>query len=53
MTEAEYRAQYELIEQGAELGVMTWRQALAKVALLSIDYGRAQAERSEKESDKG
>lgn len=58
MNREDYEREYQRIETGVATGAMTWRTGMAKVALLSIDFGRAQAEsaereRQEKESLKG
>ena len=58
MNREEYEMEYQRIETGVAIGAMTWRTGMAKVALLSIDFGRTQAEseqreRQEKEPLKG
>lgn len=57
MNREEYEREYQRIETGVAIGAMT-RTGMAKVALLSIDFGRTQAEseqreRQEKEPLKG
>lgn len=41
MTQQEYQKRYEAIEREAEAGRLSWKGAMARVALLSIEYGQA------------
>jgi hypothetical protein len=38
----QYRAAYEQIEAAAKAGRMSWESACARIALLSLEYGREQ-----------
>jgi hypothetical protein len=42
MTRDEYQAQYDNIERAVVIGAMTWKQGMAKAALLSIEFTKAQ-----------
>lgn len=42
--EQDYEQKYRALEVAAQTGRMSWEGAMARVALLSIDYGKRVAE---------
>jgi len=42
MTQEQYQAEYEAIEQAVEIGAMTWRQGMAKASMLALRFAQTQ-----------